>query len=133
LFLDEISELSPDLQSNLLRVLQEKVVRRIGGTRIIPVDVRVIAATNRQLAEEVERGRFRQDLFYRLHVLNLHIPPLRRRKDDIPPLFAHFLRKYCGAEEKLESFPPPLPAISVNMSGRAMYGSWKATWENMPF
>jgi len=108
LFLDEISELSLDLQSNLLRVLQEKVVRRIGGARIIPVDVRVIAATNRQLAEEVERGRFRQDLFYRLHVLNLYIPPLRRRKDDIPPLIAHFLRKYCGAEEKLEAFPPSI-------------------------
>ncbi|MEW5921545.1 MAG: sigma 54-interacting transcriptional regulator [Bacillota bacterium] len=105
IFLDEISELSLALQSNLLRVLQERVVRRIGGARIIPVDVRIIAATNRLLAEEVKRGRFREDLFYRLHVLNLHIPPLRQRKSDILPLLTHFLYKYCGRESMLEEFP----------------------------
>lgn len=105
IFLDEISELSLPLQSNLLRVLQEKVVRRIGGDRIIPVNVRVIAATNRLLAEEVKRGKFREDLFYRLHILNLHIPPLRRRRSDILPLITHFLHKYCGHGNGLTEFP----------------------------
>ena len=105
IFLDEISELSLSLQANLLRVLQEKVVRRIGGARIIPVDVRVIAATNRLLAEEVRRGRFREDLFYRLHILNLHIPPLRHRRSDILPLITHFLHKYYGHSGGLAEFP----------------------------
>ena len=105
IFLDEISELSLSLQATLLRVLQEKVVRRVGGARIIPVDVRVIAATNCLLAEEVKRGRFREDLFYRLHILNLHIPPLRHRRGDILPLITHFLHKYCGHTSGLAEFP----------------------------
>ncbi len=105
LFLDEISELSLPLQLNLLRVLQEKVVRRIGGERIIPVDVRVIAATNRFLAGEVKKGNFREDLFFRLNVLNLHIPPLRQRRGDIPVLIEHFCRKYRGNKSGNEEIP----------------------------
>ena len=105
LFLDEISELSLPLQLNLLRVLQEKVVRRIGGERVIPVDVRVIAATNRFLAAEVKKGTFREDLFFRLNVLNLHIPPLRQRRSDIPILIEHFCRKYRGNKSSKEEFP----------------------------
>ena len=105
IFLDEISELPLSLQSNLLRVLQEKVVRRIGGERLIPVDVRVIAATNRLLDAEVRKGKFREDLFYRLNVLNLNIPPLRERKEDIPSLIEHFYRKFKGEGISINEFP----------------------------
>ncbi|RJX25923.1 MAG: AAA family ATPase [Dethiobacter sp.] len=105
IFLDEISELSLPLQSNLLRVLQEKVVRRIGGERIIPVNVRVIAATNRFLPDEIKKGNFREDLFFRLNVLNLNIPPLRNRRSDIPLLVEHFSRKYRGNGSRIDKFP----------------------------
>jgi PAS domain S-box-containing protein len=91
IFLDEISEMSPNLQARFLRILQEKEVVRLGDDRIIPVDVRVIAATNRDLYKEVEEGNFREDLFYRLCVLRLDIPPLRNRKDDIYELVSYFL------------------------------------------
>lgn len=91
LFLDEIGELSPDIQSRLLRVLQEKEVMRIGDDKIIPVDVRIVCATHRNLAELIRQGRFREDLYYRIHVLGLRIPPLRSRREDIPLLFAHHL------------------------------------------
>jgi len=92
LFLDEIGEMSPKIQARLLRVLQEKEVLRLGGDRVIPVDVRIIAATNRDLAEETRAGRFREDLYYRINILPLWIPPLRQRKEDILPLFLHQLR-----------------------------------------
>ncbi|MGD9568771.1 MAG: sigma 54-interacting transcriptional regulator [Sedimentibacter sp.] len=91
IFLDEISEMSPNLQARFLRVLQEKEVVRLGDDRIIPIDVRVIAATNRDLYKEVEEGGFREDLFYRLCVLKLDIPPLRNRKDDLYELVSYFL------------------------------------------
>ena len=94
LFLDEISELSPDLQVKLLRVLEERHIMRVGGTTQIPVDFRLVAATNRDLAKWVEDGRFRQDLFYRLKVVELHIPPLRQRKEDIPLFVQHFLEHF---------------------------------------
>lgn len=93
IFLDEIGDLPLELQARLLRVLQEKVVMRVGGSRVIPVDVRVIAATNRELERLVEEGAFRADLYYRLNVLPLKIPPLRQRKDDIPGLVRHFLHR----------------------------------------
>jgi two-component system NtrC family response regulator/two-component system response regulator HydG len=94
LFLDEISELSPDLQVKLLRVLEERHIMRVGGTTQIPVDFRLVAATNRDLVKWVEDGRFRQDLFYRLKVVELHIPPLRERKEDIPLFVQHFLEHF---------------------------------------
>ncbi len=93
LFLDEIGELSPDMQVKLLRVLQEKKFERVGGTEEVEVDIRVVTATNKDLQEEVEKGHFREDLYYRLNVVQIHIPALRERREDIPMLFAHFMEK----------------------------------------
>ncbi|MDQ0339954.1 propionate catabolism operon transcriptional regulator [Caldalkalibacillus uzonensis] len=97
IFLDEISELPLPLQSRLLRVIQEKEVMRIGGDQNIPVDVRIITAANKDLLECVQKGTFREDLYYRIGVLVLHVPPLRERLDDIPLLLTHFLKRH-GAE-----------------------------------
>jgi Nif-specific regulatory protein len=91
IFLDEIGEMSPGMQSKLLRILQEGVFYRVGGNKSIPVDVRVISATNRNIAEDVAEGRFREDLYYRLNVVQIHMPPLRERKEDIPLLANYFL------------------------------------------
>ena len=99
LFLDEIGELSANLQVKLLRVLQEKTFERVGGVRLIAVDIRVIAATNKNLDLEMRAGRFREDLFYRLNVVHIAIPPLRDRQEDIRLLVNHFLQKYA-AERK---------------------------------
>lgn len=100
LFLDEIGELPPQLQVKLLRVLQEGEIRRIGESKPIQVDVRIVAATVKDLVKEVNEGRFRDDLFYRLNVLPIHIPPLRERNEDIPLLTAHFIKKYSEAMGK---------------------------------
>lgn len=94
IFLDEVGELPLHLQPKLLRVLQESKVKRVGGNREIPVEVRVVSSTNRDLKEEVQRGAFREDLYYRLNVIGLEIPPLRKRRSDIPLLAHHFLVKY---------------------------------------
>ncbi len=96
IFLDEISEMSLEVQARFLRVIQEKEVMRLGDDKIVPVDIRILAATNKNLWRCVQEGIFRQDLFYRLNVLNINIPPLRERKDDIQPLAALFLADYCG-------------------------------------
>ncbi|MCR4429936.1 MAG: sigma 54-interacting transcriptional regulator [Tepidanaerobacteraceae bacterium] len=96
IFLDEIGDMPLNLQSRLLRVIQEKEVMRIGDDRVIPVDVRIIASTNRNLEEDIEKGTFRRDLFYRLNVLKLIIPPLRERKEDIPLLVSLFVEKYSA-------------------------------------
>lgn len=100
LFLDEIGELPLDLQVKLLRFLQEGEIRRVGDTRTMKVDVRVIAATSRNLVEAVEQGLFREDLYYRLNVVPVHIPPLRERREDIALLIRHFLKKYTREMEK---------------------------------
>ena len=95
-FLDEIGELTPIIQTKLLRVLQEREIKPVGGTRIQSIDVRIIAATNRILEEEIAAGRFREDLFYRLAVVPIRVPPLRERKGDVPLLVNHFLKKYSS-------------------------------------
>jgi len=92
IFLDEISETSPRFQTTLLRVIQEMTVRPLGSDKVVPIDVRIIAATNRRLKREVERGNFRRDLYFRLNILRLNVPPLRLRKEDIPDLVRHFIR-----------------------------------------
>jgi len=106
IFLDEIAELDVHLQVKLLRALQEKEIDRIGGTSPIPVDVRVLAATNRELSAMTERGDFRQDLFYRLNVYPIHLPPLRDHKEDIPLFVEHFLERFGKSLNK--------PSITVN-------------------
>ncbi len=99
LFLDEIGELSPNLQVKLLRVLQEKTFERVGGIRSVAVDIRVITATNRNLKDEMRAGRFREDLFYRLNVVHIVIPPLRLRWEDIQLLVDHFIKKYESSNQ----------------------------------
>jgi len=104
LFLDEIGEMPLDLQVKLLRAIQEKEIERVGGTTVIKTDVRIIAATNRNLQQEVEAGRFRADLYYRINVFPITLPPLRDRKDDIPALAAHFMKKFArNAGKKITS------------------------------
>ena len=100
LLLDEIGEIAPAVQVKLLRVLQEGEFERLGGTQTVRVDVRIVAATNKNLGEEVRRGRFREDLFYRLNVIAINLPSLRERRDDIPLLATHFLRVYCDKNRK---------------------------------
>ncbi len=118
-FLDEIGELSPELQVKLLRILQEKKIRRVGGTKEIKIDVRILAATNRNLEDLVERGLFREDLYYRLTAMKIDVPPLRERVEDIPMLAQHFMQEICkeannkncrispSAIEKLKAYPWP--------------------------
>ncbi|MCF6291243.1 MAG: sigma-54 dependent transcriptional regulator [Desulfobacterales bacterium] len=95
LFLDEIGDIPLTLQATLLRVLQERTFERVGGTRPIKVDVRVVTATNKDIKDEVDKGRFRDDLYYRLNVVQIHLPPLRERRDDIPLLAGHFVGKFA--------------------------------------
>lgn len=100
LFLDEVSELPPAAQVKLLRALQEGEVEAVGGRKPVKVDVRIISATNRNLLERVKHGHFREDLFYRLHVLPLTVPPLRNRREDVPHLLRHFLARFCAEENR---------------------------------
>lgn len=115
IFLDEIAEMSPQLQAKLLRVIEDRRFTRVGSNKEIFSDVRILAATNRDLEEEVEKGRFRGDLLYRLNVVDLHIPPLRERREDILPLASHFIAQFtkgrarlsAGAVEVLENYSWP--------------------------
>jgi transcriptional regulator with GAF, ATPase, and Fis domain len=100
LFLDEVGDMSPSTQAKILRVLQEHEFERLGGTRTLRVDVRIIAATNRNLTQMVQDGRFREDLFYRLNVVSVEMPPLRDRKDDIAALASFFVRRIAGELKK---------------------------------
>jgi len=118
IFLDEIGDMSLDLQAKLLRVLQEMKIERVGGTDLIPIDVRVIAATNKNLEQEVQKGNFREDLFFRLNVIVIEIPPLRERQEDIPLLIDHFKKKLS------HEFQRPYPAIDPAVIDRFMTYHW---------
>jgi len=115
IFLDEISNISLNIQAKLLRVIQEREVTRVGSTKSIKVDVRIIAATNQHLADAVVEGKFREDLFYRLSVVPIHLPPLRERKDDIPELVDHFLAKYNRkAKRNVAGVTPKVLKVLMN-------------------
>ncbi len=114
LFLDEVGDMKPETQLHLLRVLQEREIRRLGGTGVIKVDVRIISATNKDLERAVKEGSFREDLYYRLNVVTIHLPPLQERKDDIPLLAERFLMKYNIKNNKnLEGISPQAMALLV--------------------
>jgi len=117
LLLDEISEMSLDLQAKLLRVLQEREVERLGGRRLIPLNVRVLATTNRNLREEVSAGRFREDLYYRINVFPITLPPLRERTRDILPLARHLIRQHIGPGQ-------PVPELSPEVAARLLAYPW---------
>jgi len=102
IFLDEVADMSLKAQAKILRILQEKKFERVGGTKIIDTDVRVLAATNKTLEYEMEKGKFRQDLYYRLNVIPLEIPPLRDRIEDVPLLASQFIREFSQKESRTE-------------------------------
>ncbi len=116
IFLDEINSVSLNLQSKLLRVLEEKEVMRIGSDYVIPLDVRILTAANESLKDKIEDGSFRRDLFYRLNILELHIPPLRQRKKDILPLFKHYLHEFAEDGQ--------VPEISSEFEEKLVLYSW---------
>ncbi|MBI3892942.1 MAG: sigma 54-interacting transcriptional regulator, partial [Candidatus Wallbacteria bacterium] len=118
LFLDEIGDITPELQSKLLRVLQESEIRRVGENRILRIDVRVVAATHRDLPAMVAEGRFREDLFYRLNVVTLRVPPVRERRDDIPLLLEHFVHRTASEYQK------PVSGVSPKALHRALQYGW---------
>ena len=118
LFLDEIGDLPPNTQVKLLRVLQQQAFQRVGGAEAISVDVRVITATHRNLEAMAREGKFREDLFHRLNVVCLQVPPLRERREDIPLLVQHFLRKYAS------DFGVEIPAISSDALALLQADSW---------
>jgi len=118
LFLDEIGELAPSLQVKLLRFLQDRKIERVGGTQPIELDVRIIAATNRNLQKDIKNHVFREDLYYRLKVVPLDMPPLRERREDIIPLAQHFLRKFCHDYRK------PLMTLSPEAEGALLMHPW---------
>ncbi len=134
-FLDEIGEMSPATQVRLLRALQEREVIPVGATEAVAVDVRIVAATNRDLEEEIRRGTFRSDLYYRLNVIALHLPPLRERREDIPLLARHFLGKAAGGDGS--AGPPTLSEGAMRLSsdtiGRGTSVSSRTPWNGPPW
>ncbi len=128
LFLDEIGETPPMVQVKLLRVIQEKKFSKLGDPRERKCNVRFIFATNKDLRKLVEEGKFREDLYYRINVINIHIPPLRERREDIPYLLDHFLDKYCSRErKKVKGFTREPLNCSCDMTTRAMSGSLRTS------
>ena len=124
LFLDEIGDLSLPLQAKLLRAIQEQRVKPVGGNEEIDVDVRILAATHQNLEEMVRSGRFREDLYYRLNVVSITLPPLRERREDIPILLDHFLRKYVRESDARRSSPRTPCACSRTTRGPGTSASW---------
>jgi two-component system, NtrC family, nitrogen regulation response regulator NtrX len=118
IFLDEVADMSLKAQAKILRILQEKKFERVGGNKMIHVDVRVVAATNKDLEHEMEEGRFRQDLYYRLHVIPLRVPPLRERKEDIPLLVERFLQDFAAKEKE------PIKRITEDALDLLMLHNW---------
>ncbi len=112
IFLDEIGDIPPNLQVKLLRVLQEHQIERVGGTESIDIDVRIIAATNQNLEKKIKEGTFREDLYYRLNIVAVHIPPLRERREDILPFIEYFMNKYSNENGK-ESFEISKEAVDL--------------------
>jgi two-component system response regulator AtoC len=121
IFFDEIGDLSPAVQMKLLRVIQEKEFQRLGGTKIIKADVRLVSATNKNLEDKVKQGSFRDDLYYRINVVAIFLPPLRERKEDIPLLVKHFIRKYTGGRDKKL---PPFKGVSKKVMDIFMGYGW---------
>jgi DNA-binding NtrC family response regulator len=119
LFLDEIGEIDASTQVKLLRFLETKTFERVGGTNPISIDVRIISATNKNLAQMIQEGTFREDLYYRLNVIELKLPPLRERREDIPLLFRHYIEYFCQ-ENAIEI----IPEISVQAMEKITYYSW---------
>lgn len=117
-FLDEVGDISLSMQTKLLRVLQEHEIKRVGGRETIKIDVRIVAATNKNLEELVEEGKFREDLFYRLNVVSVQLPPLRERAEDIPLLASHFLKKYAAENNK------PISRISPEATNHLTRYRW---------
>lgn len=118
IYLDEIGDISGTLQTKLLRVLQDKEIRPLGETKSVKVDVRIVASTNQDLRRKIEERRFREDLFYRLNVISLHMPPLRERPEDIPPLAAHFLKKWC------QDLGKPAKRLATEAMDRLLKQTW---------
>lgn len=117
IFLDEIGEIDQSVQIKILRVLQDKKFERVGGEQTLEVDARIVSATNKDLKEEISRGNFREDLYYRLNVVNIHIPPLRERKEDIPLLVSAFLKEFAQENEKpVEAIDPKARSALYNYS-----------------
>jgi two-component system response regulator AtoC len=117
-FLDEIGDMGGGLQAKLLRFLEEKTFRRVGGTKDIRVDVRVVAATNRNLEEMIQQGKFREDLYYRLNVMPIDLPPLRTRRDDVPALAGHFIRHFN------RDFKKDVKGLTPNAESRLQQYDW---------
>jgi DNA-binding NtrC family response regulator len=119
IFLDEIGDISPSTQLKLLRVLQDKTFERVGGSKPITVDVRIIAATNKNLEEAIQKGFFRQDLYYRINVVPIYLPSLRERREDIPDLVNHFLKRFSGkVSNKVKSISPEAMELMINYEWR---------------
>ena len=125
IFFDEIGTIGPETQIKLLRVIQEKEFTPLGSTDPIKVDVRILAATNADLKQLVKEGKFREDLYYRLNVINIALPPLRERKEDIPPLVDHFFTYYCRENEK---FLDPSGRSTLQFQPEAMQMLMEHDW-----
>ncbi|MFZ0939515.1 MAG: sigma 54-interacting transcriptional regulator, partial [Candidatus Sulfotelmatobacter sp.] len=131
IFLDEVGELPVDLQSKLLRAIQEKEIRPVGSTRRIPINVRIRAATNRDLEQAVTEGTFRRDLYFRLNVLSLRIPPLRERREDIALLIAYFMERASRASGQEKVLSDDALKVCWPTIGRAMSGSLRIVWSEL--